>query len=241
MGTDAEGKNPTEVVVDDSVDAAVVDLPSTETPKPSTEPEMLTKEQAEKLTNERHSKLDKRISELEKATSQSTKAREAAEARAKAAEDRLAETQRQAEEAEREEYKDSPDALSLFDQRVKHRQNEERLKKEREAFEAEKATHAEEMSEAKQYKVTKLADEIASTYGVDSSLLIQLTDGSREKMERLAKSLPKKEAGDNKPNLQKPPDSGKTSGRFGKPNLAQLESMSMDQYAEYVKERDKHK
>ncbi len=241
METDAEGKNPTEVTVDDSVDTAVVDLPSQDVPKPSTEPEMLTREQAEKIANERHSKLDKRISELEKITQRSTKATESAEARAKAAEKQLAETARRAEEDERESIKDSPDALSLFDQKVKHRQEVEHLKKEREDFEAERATHAEEVAEAKQYKINKMADEIASTYGVDPSLLVQLTDGSKDKMERLAKSLPKKEAGDNKPNLQKPPDSNKPSGRFGKPTLAQLESMNMDQYAEYVQDRDKRK
>lgn len=229
MFTDAEVKNPAEAVVNDEVDNPVVDLPSGEKPKPSTEPEMLTKEQAEKLANERHSKLDKRISELEKITQR-------ADARAKAAEDRLAKAARQAEDAERDSIKDSPDALSLFEQRVKLRQD-------REAFEAERVAHAEDIAEAKQYKITRVADEIASEYEVDSSLLVQLTDGSREKMEKLAKSLPKKEAGDNKPNLQKPPkpDSGKTSGRFGKPTLDQLEHMSMDEYAEYVKDRDKHK
>lgn len=239
-----------EVTVDDAVDTPVVDLPSqSEEPKPSAEPEMLTKEQAEKLANERHSKLDKRIAELEKLSGSTTKAVEAAEVRAKAAETALAEARRKAEEAEREGYKDQPEALSLFEERVKHRQAVADLERQKAEWETQKATHEVEIAEAKAYKITRMADEIAADTGVDANLLVSMTDAytdaqkRREKMEALAKVLPKKEPGDNRPNLTKPPkpDSLKTSGRFGKPTVAQLERMSMDEYADYVKERDKRK
>lgn len=249
MGTDAEAKTA-EVTVDDSVDNPVVDMPSQDKePKPSAEPEVLTKEQAEKLANERHSKLDKRIAELEKLTSRSAKAVQAAEARAKAAEAALAEAQRRAEDSERESLKDSPDGLSLFEKQVKHREAVAALERQKAEWETEKATHDADIEEAKSYKVTKMADEIAVDTGVDAALLVSMTDAytdstkRREKMEALAKVLPKRETGDNKPNLTKPPkpDSGKTSGRFGKPTLEQLEKMPMAQYAEYVKERDEKK
>ncbi len=248
MVTDAE-TNAVEAIVDDSVDNPVVDMPSQDKSKPSAEPEMLTKEQAEKLANERHSKLDKRLAELEKVTSRSTKAAEAAEARAKAAEAALAEARRKAEDSEREALKDSPDGLSLFEKEVKHRESVAAFARQQAEWEAQKATHEADIEEAKSYKVVKMADEIAADAGVDAALLVSMTDAytdstkRREKMEALAKVLPKKETGDNKPNLTKPPrpDSGKTSGRFGKPTLEQLEKMSMEQYSEYVKERDQKK
>ncbi len=248
MGTDAEA-NTAEVTVDDSVDNPVVDMPSQDKElKPSAEPEVLTKEQAEKLANERHSKLDKRIAELEKLTSRSTKAVEAAENRAKAAEAALAEAQRRAEDSERESLKDSPDGLSLFEKEVKHREAEADLVRQKAEWEAQKATYEAEIEEAKTYRVIKMADEIASDKGVDAALLVSMTDAytdstkRRAKMEALAKVLPKKEPGD-KFQLPKPPkpDSGRTSGRFGKPTLEQLEKMSMEQYSEYVKERDQKK
>ncbi len=242
--TDAEGKNPTDAVVDDQADATVIDQPSEELPKPSTEPEMISRQEAEKLANEKHSKLDKRISELEKATKQSTKALEAAQARAEAAQEALMEANRRVEEAERNALGDSPDALSLFEAKIKLRQATNEFEDIKAKWEAEKSQYADDIAEAKAYKVQKTADEIATEYGVEASLLVQLTDGSREKMERLAKSLPKKEAGDNKPNLRKPPDSGKPSGKFGNLTTTQLNELAErnpEAYYAYVEERNKKK
>lgn len=237
MDTDAKATTM-EVEVDDTVEETAVDLSSEAKPKPSDEPEMLTKEQAEKLANERHSKLDKRLSELEKSGQTSLKRLEIAEARAKAAEESLAAAKIAAEESERAKFSDSPESLNLYDERVKNRRMQEALDAQKKAFQEEREQHTEELSELKTWKLEKLAGEIATEYGVDAGLLIKLTDGSRERMELLAKSLPKKE---DKPTFQKPPkpDSGKASGKFGNPSVEQLNNMSMEDYAEYVKERDK--
>ena len=236
-----EKETSLEATVDDEVEAPVVDLPSGEKQTPSAEPETLTKEEAEKLANERHSKLDRRIAELEKQHEKSTKAIEAAANRAKIAEDNLALAKKQITEAERKALGDSPDAITLFEAKVAHKQAIDALEQRVAQFEAEKSEWAEVIAEAKQFKVVKLADEIASEYEVDSALLVSLTDGSRDKMEKLAKSLPKKTA-DDKLNLPKSPDSGrKKSSVLTNPTIEQREKMSMEQYADYVAERDKNK
>lgn len=244
MQTDGRQGFPTDTVVDDGDEHSEVDLSSgAKKPVPSTENETLTKEQAEKLANERHSKLDKRIAELERETKQQATQTTAAEARARTAEESLLNAQRRADEAERQGIGESPDAISLFEAKLANRQAQAALAKERAALDAERATHAEEIQEARTYRTTKLADEVASEYGVDSSLLTSLTDGTREKMEKLAKVLPKKEAGDNKPNLTKPPapDSGRRSAISGRKTVEQLSNMSMDEYAAYAAERDKNR
>jgi len=233
--------NPAEVTVDDAVEEAAVELSSEgKKPKDSTEPELLTKEQVDKLFNERQSKLDRRIFELEKANERSSKTVEAAASRAKVAEESLALAKKELEDAERRSLGDSPDALTLFEAKVKHKQVVDALDEKIRKFEDEKTEWEDAISEAKQYKLIKVADEIASEYEVDSELLVSMTDGSREKMEKLAKVLPKKTSED-KPTFVKPPDSGKKSKVLTNPTIEQLNSMSMERYAEYVAERDKNK
>ena len=240
MVPDEKG-NLMEVTVDDAVDEPVVDMPSEEESQtPSQEPEMLTKAQAEKLANERHSKLDRRIAELEKLQEKSTKLTDAAARRAQAAEDALALARKEVEEAERKALGDTPDALSLFEAKLAHKQAQESFRRQQEEFETQKAEWEDAITEAKQYKITKVANEVAAEAGVDPELLVSMTDGSREKMEKLAKVLPKKTAEDNV-TLPKPPDSGKKSRVLTNPTVEQLDKMSMEQYAEYVKERDKNK
>jgi hypothetical protein len=234
------GKERTDLI-DGAEDVAHVDQPSGGKAEPS--PEMLTKEQADKLANEKHSKLDKRIAELEKSTLRASKQVELADKRAKDAENALLEAGRRAEEAERKSLGNTPDALSLFEARIALKQAEAKLQQQRDSFAAEKAIHDEEISEAKTYKLQKMAEEIADETGVDASLLTSMTDGSREKMEKLAKVLPKKTAED-KLNLPKPPDSGKTSGRYGNLTTDQLNKLAEndpDGYARYVEERNKKK
>ncbi len=233
-----EKRNPMEVAVDDTVEETAVDVSSKGDQTPSTEPEMLTKEQAEKLANEKHSKLDRRIFELEKAQEKSTKALEAAANRAKAAEASLALAKKQTEEAERRSLGDTPDAMKLFEARIAHRQAEDALAEKMRQFEEEKTQWDDVVNEAKQYKVVKMADEIASEYEVDSSLLVSMTDGSREKMEKLAKVLPKKE---DKVTIPKPPDSGKKSRVLTNPTVEQLEHMTMEQHVAWAAERNKNK
>ncbi len=234
--------NPLEVSVDDAVEATEVDIPSVEETKPSTEPEMLTREQAEKLANERHSTLDKRISELEKNRGTSAKALEAAVKKAQAAENALAVAQKQLEETERKALGETPDALSLFEAKVAHKRQAEALDERVRQFEQSKSEWDETVIEAKQYKTQKLADEIASNpkHKVDAALLVSMTDGTREAMEKLATVLPAKTEEDTVV-IPHRPDSGARSRVLTNPTVEQLNSMSMEAYAAYVAERDKKK
>jgi hypothetical protein len=231
-----------EVEVDDNADdVTVIDTPSQEdSQSPSEEPEMLTKDQAEKLANEKHSKLDRRISELEKSGEKATKALDAAVKRAEAAEQRLAQAEKEKMEAERKALGDSPDAIDLFEEKMKLKQAKDALEEENRKIAEAKAEWEDVLEEARLFKTTKLAEEIASEYEVDASLLVTLTDGSKEKMETLAKSLPKKTAED-KVEIPKPPDSSKKSRVLTNPTVEQLNKMSMEEYASYVAERDKNK
>ncbi len=234
--------NPAEVTVDDAVEEPVVDLHSEgEKPEDSTEPELLTKEQVEKLFNKRQATLDKRIFELEKSQLKYTKALEAAAQRTKNAELSLALAQKERDDAERRALGDSPDALTLFEAKIKHKQDVEAMEERQRKFEEDKSEWEDAISEAKQHKVAKIADEVASEYEVDSELLVSMTDGTREKMEKLAKVLPKKTADDVPIIPRRPPDSGKKSRVLTNPTVEQLSKMSMGQYADYVAERDKDK
>jgi len=226
MTTDAEVKGME--VISDS------ETPSEPEQKPS--PEMLTKEQAEKLANEKHSKLDKKIAELTKAQMAFENRANEADVRATKAQKALNEAVAKLEDAERKSLGDKPEAIALFEERVKQRQKDADLA-EREARIAQReADNAEKIARAEKYEISERAKVIATEYGVSADLLISLTDGSQEKMEILAKSLPKKD-GETPPK----PDSGKSSSGKGRLTLKQLEDLDMDKYKEMVEERDKRK
>lgn len=240
MTTEADAKN-LEAVTDDNDDTVVVELgkPSTsEEQKPSVEPEMMTKEQAEKLANERHSKLDKKIAELTKTAEHLEKAARKAEDKVVQSQRALDEAQRRIDDVERKSYGESPDGLKLFEKQVELRQRIADADKREAEIARREAEVATQITEAQQFKVEKKAAELAVEYGVDASLIVSLSDGTPEKMEKIAQILPKKE-GDSRP--LKKPDSGKTSKGFGNLTPEQLEKLPMDKYAEYVAERDKRK
>ena len=242
MTTDAE-KEPTDVLLGGE--------PSGEKPaEPSAPPEMLTKDQAEKLADQKHSKLDTRIGVLEKQGVACAKALEAADQRAKDAEEALERAERAKEEVELEGIKDNSDALSLFTAKRAHKDAVKALAEATRKLESEKAEHAEEILEAKKWRVFSDATEIASKYkGVEASNLVELTDGSKENMEKLAKALsgtkPPKEPKPKKPETmaqedwdklspedqakqgEKPsiPDSGDTTGGGEKSRYAGVQTL----------------
>ncbi len=127
----------------------------------------------------------------------------------KGAEDmkREAETRLQkAEEAEVARLQDDPDALSAYrlrQQAAKDRVEAEHLRKEAEEARAEVATSRQE----------KEAIRIAAREDVDPTDLLTLTDGTTEKMEALAKKLPKTGSPEPKPKLRT--ETGITSGGGG--------------------------
>jgi hypothetical protein len=108
---------------------------------------------------------------------------------------------------------------------------------------SEKAVFDNERSEFQKSQTERWADTIAAEYKVDKTLLLSITDGSRERMEALAKVLPKAEGSTSPPTKAKakPPvfDSGVTKGTSGKLQAGFGEHMTMEQYAEHpeVKKR----
>jgi chromosome segregation ATPase len=233
-----------EVIYDNSAENDTTEVAESPSPeqeqKPSTEPEMLTKEQAEKLANERHSKLDKKISELTNTATRLENTAKAAESRATAAQQQLENAQKRLDEAERKSLGNSPDAVKLFEEQVKLRQRAADIERREAELARREADNASDIAEAKQYRITQKADALAKEYGVDATLLVTLTDGTPDKMEKLAQSLPKKTSGDD-PKMPKKPDSGKSSSGYGNLTNEQLEKLPMDQYKQMVEERSKRK
>lgn len=206
----------------------------------SSNPEMLTREQAEKLANEKHSKLDKRIAELEKTTTKAAKIIEAAESRAAAAEEALANAERAKEEAEFEKVRGDPDALSTFQTKKAVKDAEARVAKDRALLAKERAEHAEALAEIANFKIVQAASEIASKYkGVVASELIDLTDGSPEKMEKMAIRLSSGKAIGSKAGDSFVPDSGDGKGDSGQSTAEQRANWSMEQYKKWAEARFK--
>ena len=92
--------------------------------------------------------------------------------------------QRQQEEAELNLLRDDPDKYNA----VKLRQEANRLKAEAEET-AESARQT--LAEAKLIQASAKAKDLAQQHNVDASLLMGITDGNVDKMEALAKLLPK--------------------------------------------------
>lgn len=193
-------------------DAGSEGQPSSESSgTPSTPPETYTREQVDQEIATKHSKLDKRLGELEKAGTRSTAALEAANRRTAVAEEALATVQVEKDRAELETAKGSPDALSLYTAKIAAREIKVGLDQREAALEASKTEHEAEITEARANTKVNLANTIARETGADASQLLNLTDGSEEKMRELAKVLPKGNAPASpvNPNI---PDSGTGKG-----------------------------
>jgi DNA repair exonuclease SbcCD ATPase subunit len=101
--------------------------------------------------------------------------------------------------------------------------------------------------EVNRWNTQRVASTLAKQHDVDETLLINLTDGTPEKMEALAKILPKKAATPppaatppaTPPPAPPPVDSGVTGGGIGELTVEQIEKMTPEQYANHpsVKKR----
>jgi len=206
--------------------------------KPSTQPEVFTKEQVE----ERHSKLDKTIATLTKQNEASKRAIEDAKTKTDSYAKRLAEIEEEKARGELEGIRDNPDALSLWQARQAHREAVKELETQRASFEQERGQFLTDLEEVKSYKTFKGAMEIASKpeyKGVDAQKLVDLTDGSSEKMEGLARLL---KAGMGQPAVTVTlPDSGKSTGGAGEPTAEELAEMPIEQYAQWYNSRQKRR
>lgn len=88
------------------------------------------------------------------------------------------------EDAEVERLQGNEEELSLFQRKQAQKKREVEWQ-----WTVDEAKRIKEENES--FKRERKALEIASQYGVDSTLLLTLTDGTPEKMEALAKALPK--------------------------------------------------
>lgn len=218
---------------------------SAETGKPSSQPEVFNKEQVETLIRERHSKLDKQIAELTKAQKAASETAEVERAKSRTAADRLATYEEERARRELDGIKDNPDALSLWQAKQAYREMVRDLEAKQEAFEAKQKASEADIEEMKVVKKFKLASEITSRAeyaGVKAETLVELTDGSSDKMESLAKLL--KAGMGQVPTTTTnvgSPDSGKSTGGAGEPSADKLNEMSMAEYADYWAKRQKKK
>ena len=207
--------------------------------KPSTPPETLTRVEAEKLADqkadEKHSKLDTRLRELEKAGTRSTAALEAANRRTAVAEESLAVVQVEKDRAELEAAHGSPDALSLYQAKIAARERKATLDQRESDLTQKEADHADEIAEARVGKAAILATTIARETGVDASQLLNLTDGSEEKMRAAAEVLPKLNAPVVPANI---PDSG--TGKGGGRKLSDMDDTELADISDkdYFKRRE---
>jgi len=207
-------------------------------PEPSTPTKMIPQEEVDKLIGERHSTLDKKVAELTKSVEAQSKAAQLAEERAAAAEEILARAEDARAEAEfRAIPPDNTDALSLYQQRMAHKQAVRDFEAAKKEHEKSVALHAAELAEAQSFKALKVASDIVAKpeyAGINPSDLVELTDGSPDKMESLAKKLaagktvitPTNQLGYQPETL---PYTDLSSGASGEPTMEQRENMTMEQ------------
>ena len=201
--------------------------PSVEKTSPSLEPKTYTEKEVDKLIRERHSTLDKRIADLNKQLK--LKEEEAGEVRS--LKTKLAELEEEQERKELAEAEGNPDLKRQIQDRKAFKQRQSDLEKRERELKAKELEHEEAIKAVTQYNLGKLAGEIVSKYpGIEAADLIELSDGSPEKMEKIAQRLSRKEA----PGLR--PDSGISVGS-GEPTIEQLDKMTPEEYAEWRKRK----
>lgn len=142
---------------------------------PSTPPEMITKDQAEKLADEKHSKLDKEIARL-------TKVNEAVIKRVEDAEAKELERQRERDEAAIRDADGDPVKLTALQRQKSFRDEQTTHTKAVAEHEKEKATWQERIEKVEAAELKSDIKEIAEKNKVD---LKQLTDSLPEGVKEL--------------------------------------------------------
>jgi hypothetical protein len=151
---------------------------------------------------------------------------------------RLAEREKAEEEAEYDRVRKDPDQLTVFQTKQAIRIKERELAlKEREISQRE-ADHKAQMEEMNRWRAEQKAQELAKRYEVDSSLLLELSDGNLDKMTKAAERL---SSATTKPTTGSGPrpDSGVTSGTRGEPTMEQLDEWARNDPARFKEYREK--
>ena len=191
------------------------------------EPKTYTEEEVDKLIRERHSTLDKRIADLNK----QLKLKEGEAGEVQGLKAKVAELEEEQERKELAEAGDNPDLKRQIQDRKNLKQRQSDLEKRERELKAKELEHEEAIKAVTQYNLGKLAGEIASKYpGIEAADLIELSDGSPEKMEKIAQRLSKKEG------IR--PDSGISVGS-GEPTIEQLDKMTPEEFANWRRKKKK--
>jgi len=232
MDQDATGTKQDGLPEDQGLPSDGETKPSEETP----EVKVYTQEDVDKAMAERHSALDKEIASLKKQVAQG----ELTAQQLKDVKAELARLNKEREEQEYEEAKTDPGRLAEFKRKQDLAKREADLVGREEKLRQEEV-EKEELIEAG-YKVKRIeaAQEIVKDFpGVEASALLEADLKTPEEMRVFAKTLAGVKGAEKPPVLA--PDSGLGDGAGGKPSIEQLESMTMEQYAAYVKKRDEKK
>lgn len=198
------------------------------------EPETYTKEQVDKIRSDTLAVAGREKAEVQKAAEAAKKSLESTQQKLSELEAELETMRREKDEAELETARQNPEALSVLQTKQSLRNQQAAIERKEREIQRREAEIEESAKAIKESGRKARAQEIAREYGVDASTLIDLTDGSNEKMEALAKKLQKPSASGQEP--QSKPDSGVTSGTKGKLTKTQAHALPMDQYAQAVKE-----
>ena len=164
-----------------ATDALPSGQPSGGDQSPSASLEVL-KDQVDKAADKKHSKLDKQIGTLTKSEADAVRRAEDAEARS-------AQLQREKDEAELEAAHGDPERLSVIQRERKLRVEKAEVERRTREVTEQEARIKPAVEAATDFERKQVAQEIATQYGIEATVLIDHTDGSREKMESLAKVL----------------------------------------------------
>ena len=158
---------------------------SEETKGTSTEPKTFTEEQVT-ASNQ------KAVSDALSAAGRTAKALEAQQQSITADKERIAQNLKNSDEAELEANRDDPEKLSAVRERQSRRTAETKLAEKELELKNEQAKNTEAQEAGAVHTKEQNAREVATRLNVDAETLMKYTDGSKEAMEDLAKSLPKK-------------------------------------------------
>ncbi len=153
--------------------------------------------------------------------------------------------EKERDEAEAERLKDKPEELSIYQRQKRLREAEAALVESKQAFEAERLTHAERIKAVEETERETTVFEIATELNGDP-VILKATAGelnltSNDQIKALAKRLwppAKKEA---PPGTKNKPDSGETGGGGGKLTNEQIEKMSSEEYAAHPSVKGRYK
>ena len=156
-----------------------------------------TKETSEKkpetfTTEQMESAKTKAVSDALAAAGRTVKSFEKREEAATKAEERIAREKQEKYEADKEAAKGDQDLLSAIEKNRKASERKAELDdRERKLNEMKEEVDG-KLDKATKAEIKERAEEVAVKHNVDAKSLVEFTDGSTDKMEELAKMLPKK-------------------------------------------------